>query len=336
MSLLLSVRSLTLVSMRYEERVIGCFKGLATGDAIGKQTETLPWAEIPKWYPRGITGFHGRPGDVIPRYTGKRYEWRIGETTDDTEQTIAVARALLREGDVSHEAIGRELLQCKKSVHPGVSMWTFLQIGDPSRVASEGNGCGAAMRVAPVGVICPSSRVDDLIRGAHECAIPTHGGQLAICGAAAVACAVSTALDGRPAAEVLTAALKASKDAESLRPSKGASTIAASIEKIHSDLAARKELLVNEIAQKYFPDKTEIIVPLAISLALITKSAERTALYAANLGGDSDSVASIGGAIAGALYPDTVNGRWFDVVSSINQDNLLDVAASLAALRPRA
>ncbi|SPE37526.1 hypothetical protein SBA3_2650039 [Candidatus Sulfopaludibacter sp. SbA3] len=26
--------------MRFEERVIGCFKGLAAGDAIGKQTET--------------------------------------------------------------------------------------------------------------------------------------------------------------------------------------------------------------------------------------------------------------------------------------------------------
>ena len=106
------------ISMRYEERVIGCFKGLATGDAIGKQTETLTRTDVQRWYPRGITGFHGLPGDVIPRYAGKRYEWRIGETTDDTEQSIAVARALLREGDVRHEAIGRELLKCKKSLHP--------------------------------------------------------------------------------------------------------------------------------------------------------------------------------------------------------------------------
>src|SRR5260370_4519978 len=82
--------------------------------------------------PRGITGFHGQPGDIIPRYAGKRYEWRIGETTDDTEQTLAVARALLTEGDVSHVAIGRELLECKKSVHPGVSLWSFLQNSRPS------------------------------------------------------------------------------------------------------------------------------------------------------------------------------------------------------------
>ena len=110
--------------------------------------------------------------------------------------------------------------------------------------------------------------------------------------------------------------------------------MAQSIEQIYSDLKRRKHLVVNDVAQQYFPDKPQKIVPLAISLALITESAEETALFAANLGGDSDSVASIGGAIAGALCPATVNETWFEVVSTINGDNLLDVAISLAALRP--
>jgi ADP-ribosylglycohydrolase len=214
-------------------------------------------------------------------------------------------------------------------------MWTFLQIGDPSRIASDGEGCGAAMRTAPIGVIYPSSRLDDLIRGACECAIPTHGGQLAICAAAAVAGGVSAALEGLPRAEVLAVAVKSSKEAETLRPSGEAATITLSIEKIYSDLVRRKHLAVDEVAQQYFPNKPQNIVPLAISLALITESAEETALFAANLGGDSDSVASIGGAIAGALCPETVNEKWFDVVTAINEDNLLDVATSLAALRPR-
>src|SRR5712692_3782087 len=192
------------IAMEFQERVIGCFKALSTGDAMGKQTETLARADVHRWYPRGITGFHGQPGEIIPRYAGKRYEWRIGETTDDTEQTLAVTRALLREGRVSHKAIGRELLRCKKSLHAGVSLWTFAQIGDPSRIASEGDGCGAAMRTAPVGVIYPSSRLDELVRGAYECASPTHGGQMAVCAAAAVAGAVSAAFEGRSVDEVLT------------------------------------------------------------------------------------------------------------------------------------
>ena len=68
-------------------------------------------------------------------------------------------------------------------------------------------------------------------------------------------------------------------------------------------------------------------------VALITGSAEETALLAANLGGDSDSVASIGGAIAGALNPASVNDGWFEVVNTINGDHLLEAATSLAARR---
>lgn len=319
--------------MRFQERVIGCFKALATGDAIGKQTEMLSRAEVQRWYPAGITGFLGRPGEVIPRYAGKRYEWRIGETTDDTEQTLAVTRALLREGRASHEAIGRELLQCKKSLHPGVSLWTFVQIGDPCRIAVEGDGCGAAMRTAPVVVLYPSSRLDDLVRGAYECAIPTHGGQMAICAAAAVAGAVSAALEGRPIDEVFTVALRASKEAERLRPSREASAIARSLEAIYSDLAQSKHLDADELARQYFPDTPPNIVPLAIGLALVTRSARETALLAANLGGDADSVASIGSAIAGALRPETVDEEWFAVVSAVNQDDLVNLATSLATLR---
>ena len=39
------------------DRIIACFKGLITGDAIGKQTETLSRKDIKKWYPEGIKGF---------------------------------------------------------------------------------------------------------------------------------------------------------------------------------------------------------------------------------------------------------------------------------------
>jgi len=87
------------------------------------------------------------------------------------------------------------------------------------------------------------------------------------------------------------------------------------------------------VAAEYFPNVTETIVPLAISLALITESAEDTILFAANLGGDSDTVASMGGAIAGALCPESVPGGWFEVVQSVNEDPIVEVALELARLR---
>jgi ADP-ribosylglycohydrolase len=325
-------------TLRYRERAVACFKALATGDAIGKQTEMLSHPDVRHWYPGGISGFHGPPGDVIPRYAGNRKrEWRIGETTDDTEQTIAVARALLSQHGVSHTVVGKELLKCRKSVHPGVrSMWTFHRLGDPSRTASDGDGCGAAMRVAPVGVLYSPKRFDELVRGAYESSIPTHGGQLAICAAAAVAAAISAALEGMPAVEVLKLTIEAARKAEAFaRAAKGKPTpsIAVSIQEIHADLSRHHTLPASELAEKYFPNRPETKVPLAINLGLITGSAERTTLLAANLGGDSDSVASIGAAIAGSLHPDTVNETWFRVVQSVNGDDLVEIAHAVAKLR---
>ncbi|MBZ5625093.1 MAG: ADP-ribosylglycohydrolase family protein [Acidobacteriia bacterium] len=322
----------------YVERAVAGFKALASGDAIGKQTETLSHADVLRLYPEGIQGFHGRPGDVIPRYAGnRRYEWRIGETTDDTEQTLAVGRALLRVQPLSHTIVGEELLKCRKSLHPGVSMWDFHRLGDASGTAVEGDGCGAAMRVAPVGVLYSPERLDELVRAVYESSLPTHGGQFAICAAAAVAGAISGAMEGKPAAEVLNLAIQAARAAEAYRSaSKGTAAtpnIATLIQEIHADLSRHDTLLVNDLAQKYFPDKNETKVPLAINLALLTESAEQTILLAANVGGDADSVASIGGAIAGALRPDTVNDAWFQVVQTVNGDDLIEMAHGLAQLR---
>ena len=67
------------------DRISGCLKGAAIGDAIGKQTETLSCEDVFRWSPHGIRGFEGAPGTIIPRYAGNsKREWRFGETTDDT------------------------------------------------------------------------------------------------------------------------------------------------------------------------------------------------------------------------------------------------------------
>src|SRR2546430_10413807 len=179
-------------------RILGCLKGIATGDAIGKQTETLSREDVLHWYPHGIRGFEGTPGSVIPRYVGNaKREWRVGETTDDTERTVAVARAILIDRTVSHVSVGRELLRCTKCVHPGLkSLWEFHQAADPARIARNHDGCGAAIRVAPVGIFYASHRAEQLLNGAREASVSTHGGSLAIAAAAAVAAAVSAAIDG--------------------------------------------------------------------------------------------------------------------------------------------
>lgn len=318
------------------DRIRGCLLGIATGDAIGKQTETLSHDRIANWYPRGVRGFEGRPGDVIPRYVGNsKHEWRIGETTDDTERTIAVARAIIGDRAVSHSTVGREMLRsCRKCLHPGIkSLWEFHQAGDPGRVATTHNGCGAAVRVAPVGIIYSPASLNLLVEGAREASISTHGGSLAIAAAAATAAAVSAAIAGATSPEVFALAERAAATVESRWPDDSPPAFAKALRAIHDELAAMPALRAPDIAAECFPDRPLTIVPLALALATSMRSAEEAILVATNIGGDTDSVASIAGGILGAMYPDTVNRQWCGVVEHINQHNLAVLADELASIR---
>ncbi|HYT67602.1 MAG TPA: ADP-ribosylglycohydrolase family protein [Vicinamibacterales bacterium] len=323
------------VTITIAERVVGCLEGVATGDAVGKQTEMLSRDDVQRWYPSGIRGFEGTPGAIIPRYVGNsRREWRIGETTDDTERTLAVARAIIAERNISHVSIGREMLGCVKSVHPGVrSLWEFHQAANPARIAVRHDGCGAAIRVAPVGVLYTSDSLDGLVNGAREASISTHGGALAIAAAAATAAAVSAAIDAASAEQVLTLAERAAMQAESRWPSASSPTFAATVRAVHDDLASLAVLRAPDVATRCFPNGPLTIVPLALALATLMQSAEDAILLAANVGGDSDSVASIAAGILGAMYPATVNQQWCEVVESVNRHNVAGVARELTALR---
>ncbi|MGE0702321.1 MAG: ADP-ribosylglycohydrolase family protein [Vicinamibacterales bacterium] len=317
------------------ERVIGCLQGVATGDAIGKQTEMLSHQDVSRWYPQGVRGFEGAIGAVIPRYVGnKKRAWRIGETTDDTERTITVARAIIAEQGVSHFGVGREMLGCTKSVHPGVqSLWEFHEAADPGRTTSVHEGCGAAIRVSPVGILYPSHALWDLVRGAREASISTHGGSLAIAAAAATAAAVSAAVDGGNASQVAASAREASALAEQKWPGTSPVSFTTALRAVHDHLGSVPALTPEAIAACCFPNKPLTIVPLALALATIMRSAQAAILLATNVGGDSDSVASIAGGILGAMYPDTINHSWTRAVESVNEHGLVALAQQLAELR---
>jgi ADP-ribosylglycohydrolase len=318
-----------------EARVLACLHGIATGDAVGKQTENLSREDVQRWYPNGVNGFEGPPGTIIPRYRGnKKREWLFGETTDDTERTLAVASAIIRDGAVTHTSVGRELLKCRKCVHPGIrSLWEFHESGDPARVAQGHDGCGAAVRVAPVGILYRPARLTDLVAAARETSISTHGGTLALAGAAATAAAVSAAVDGLSAVEIIDLARRAAAMAAREHADSPTTTFAEAIDGMFHELRQWQALHPAGLAARYFPNNPLTIVPLALALATITDSAQVAILLATNTGGDSDSVASIAGGILGAQYPDTVPDSWHSVVESVNGHELVSVASSLAALR---
>jgi ADP-ribosylglycohydrolase len=317
-------------------RVLACLHGIATGDALGKQTENLSREDIQRWYPNGVNGLEGRPGTPIPRYRGNRkHEWLIGETTDDTERTLAVAHAIIRNPAITHTSVGRELLECRKCVHPGIkSLWEFHQSGDPARVAHGHDGCGAAVRVAPVGILYRPARLTDLVAAAREASISTHGGTLAVSGAAATAAAVSAAVEGLSAIEIIDLAMRAAAMAErEHRDAPPTTSFAEALDGLFHELHEWPALHPAGLAASYFPNSPLTIVPLALALATITDSARVAILLATNTGGDSDSVASIAGGIAAARYPDSVDPEWSAAVQAVNGHDLASVAEALTSLR---
>jgi len=289
-----------------------------------------------RWYPHGVRGFEGTPGSVIPRYIGNRKrEWQVGETTDDTERTIAVARAIIADrGRVEHTSIGREMLRCRKCVHPGVaSLWEFHQASDPARIATRHDGCGAAIRVSPVGIVIRPVRLDDLVNGAREASVPTHGGSIAIAAAAATAAAVSAAIEGWSADEIFAAAESAAAEAERRWPGDPSVSTARTLRKVRDELMSVPERQWTEISARCPSTHALAVVPLALGLATVMHSTEQSTLLATNIGGDTDSIASIAGGILGARYPDTVNQAWYEIVETINGRELEALVSALVDFR---
>ena len=277
------------------DRAAACLMGVATAMLSASRQRCCRHEDVHRWYPRGNSWFRGpSSGTVIPRYAGNRKrEWRIGETTDDTERTIAVARAILAEGRVSHVGVGREMLGCTKSVHPGVrSLWEFHQAADPARIATGHEGCGAAIRVAAVGIAYSWHDLQELVTAAREASISTHSGSLAVAAAAATAAAVSAAIDEASPQLVLEVAARAATLAERQWPGNSLPVFADAILSVRERLYELPALSPTEVATCCFPNQPLTIVPLALALATTMRSAEDAILLAANIGGDSDSVAS--------------------------------------------
>ncbi len=115
-------------------------------------------------------------------------------------------------------------------------------------------------------------------------------------------------------------------------PSRSGPTIADAIRTAH-DLLSSRGCSANDIAGASFPNEPLTIVPLALGLATVMQSVEEAILVTANIGGDSDSVASLAGGILGALFPDTVNECWYVTVETVDGHGLTVIAEQLGQLR---
>jgi ADP-ribosylglycohydrolase len=283
--------------------------GVACGDAMGMPTSMYNPETVRLHFPDGIHDFQPAPA-THPIHSGLV----AGQVTDDTQQTLAIADAILECGCVDSVAIMRKLLAWAESMDAfsssllGPSSLKALQLfkaGAPLETTGKyGDTNGASMRISPVGIINYgdiSRTVDDVARAC----LPTHNTDIAIAGASAIACAIGRCIAGeRSLDSVFSAAVQGAE----LGITKGNSWIGASIPRrvrLAFDIvvtAGSEQTILRNLYDIVGATVTITeTVPTCLALVKYANGDPlKTILFAANMGGDADTIGAIAGSIAGA------------------------------------
>jgi ADP-ribosylglycohydrolase len=292
------------------DRALGALYGLAVGDALGMPTQTLPRDAVRDLF-GDVAWFHDGP-DVNPVSRGLP----AGSVTDDTDQALIVARALLDgDGHVSGQDLAGRLLAWQVAMVAkgsadllGPSTARALEAvgrGVPvDEAGRHGDTNGAAMRVAAVGVAVPPEPLERLVDRVVEVSRVTHHTRAAIAGASAVAAAVSLGVLGSRAGDQLDTAVQAAELGGRHGSDTGAPDVADRIR--HAVELVRgapgEAAALDAVAERVGTGvATHESVPAAFALvALSPGDPWRAVRLAAGLGGDSDTIAAMAGAVAGS------------------------------------
>ena len=325
-------------------RARGALYGLAIGDALGMPTEFLPRRQVTALFPE-LHGFE--PGPAANELSAGT---PAATVTDDTQQALIVAR-LLVEGQ-GHIDAGRfihallawaDAAEADGSEQLGPSSRRALEAVrrgvPPETAARRGDTNGAAMRIAPLGVAIPPDPLERLLDRVEEACRPTHFTGLAIAGAAAVAAAVSAGVDGASFADAFSLARHAAR-AGQLRGhyAAGASVAERLVWAVDlvtgldeaSALDAIEALVGTGVT-------TQEAVPAGFAIAARWSADPwQACLVASRLGGDSDTIAAMTGAIVGACVGEAgFPVAAVDEVQLVNGLDLARMAGDLLEVRAR-
>ena len=308
------------------DRFKGCMLGLAVGDALGMPVEGLTRDEI-----------GGRLGEVREMVAPASDHFHCGlspgQYTDDTEQTLLLAETIIEAGFFDVERFTSKLTDWGRawtldpSLNRGVGWTSMTAIQDLLRdrpwqeAGLPTPTCGSAMRTAPIGLVYHCN-LDLVARYADQQSLPTHSSKAARAGSIAVAVGVALSLLGFSSTKVLE-------------------MTAAFVERIDRDFARRlsivKELLDLDQEEALAEIGTSPMVVETVPAAFyfyLKFDLEEALIAAASSGGDTDSIASISGALAGASRgSDWIPDRWLSCLE--DRGRIEQVASDLATVAAR-
>ena len=331
------------------DRISGCLLGSALGDALGASIEFLSFDEIMRRYPS--------PDTLRPAGNPIR-------VTDDTQMMLAVGMALSEAAypynpETLMPPLIRHFIAWYESPDnnraPGITCLSSierLRHGQSWLQASnmQSKGCGANMRVQPVGLL-PLNDADRAGIAQAQAAI-THGHATALAASDLTAWVIADLLNGERVEDLLARMRRYVQDQQEIyhegwlgdlyRQGSGFPTSTEYILQGWAECSAMIDRVEQGLSMKdYDADPAKVI-----GAAWIAEEAFASALYcfllypdeplaairrAAMSGGDSDSVACIAGAFAGVFMgASALPAAWLDQLEYHTQ--LMAIAAHLTTL----
>ena len=332
-------------------RAHGALAGLALGDALGMPTQAMS--------PAQIRAVYGRIAGLVDADASQPYApgMPAGSVTDDTEQALLIASLLVRgrgsssghaaldAGEFAHALLAWEDSMIARGSLDLLGPSTKAALErvrageDPLSVGGAGTTNGAAMRVTPVGIAVSTADPQAFAESVWSSCQVTHATRQGFQSAALVAAAVSLGIDAASssASDVRALLWKAVTYVDSL-PERGAwapdpDVVAATrraLELASTPPSPSPESLAEQIGSSVASAQA---IPMAFAL-LARDPSPRALLDAANLGGDTDTIGAIAGAILGAAAGVGVfDGRALAQVEEVSRLDLPSVAEQLLALR---
>lgn len=306
-------------------------EALAVGDALGMPTEFMTQTDIDRVYPE-INGL------LDPGKSYTHFELPYGSVTDDTEQNLYLARAYTAAGEItvenSAEALSRWVVECdaiaKKYIGPS-SMKALNAIKEgvsPMEAGRSGTTNGGIMRTPSLVLCAGRGDEDHLLHCIRMGCIPTHHTSQAISAAAAYGFALRAILDGREIPEILEAAERGARRAyESVDYVAAAPDCIARLKKIREDLKEdASDERIRHLLFHVYGNGLESIDAFTVAMTVFLakgKDVFGALKLCASLGGDTDTV----GALTGALCAAYAGGHNIpeDILRTVIENNHLDL-----------
>ena len=283
-------------------RATGCLLGLAVGDAMGDLGRS--------------DAYRQRYGIITQMYEG-------GKSTDDTEFAMLTAQTLI---DCRGELTLPRVAACwrhyileqggmgdrgGKPLYGAVAnMARGMEPPQTGTDNPQNDDDGAAMRIAPIGILCAGNPARAAEMAGIEAQI-SHARD-GIWGAQAVAASVAAALDTATPEEVVAAGREHIPENSWLGRAMGRAmaicdehkTIQGAWERLHVDLWNPVHSMVAEA------------LPQAYAIFLLTGGDfQRGMFWACNFGRDADTIAALVGAMSGAIHGrDVIPTAWAEKV----------------------